>query len=71
MGLDINAKNNEQLSSLHLAAMKAKDSEMLKYLLKMGAEKTQKSEFGETAYDLALENEFLQKNKINLDFLKP
>ncbi|GAB5417654.1 MAG: ankyrin repeat domain-containing protein [Crocinitomicaceae bacterium] len=71
MGMDINVVTNEQLSPLHLAAMKAKDIELLQFLIEKGADKTLDTQFGETAYDLALENEMLQNNKTNLDFLKP
>ncbi|WP_461790350.1 ankyrin repeat domain-containing protein [Pedobacter sp.] len=68
--IDINAKNKEGLTVSHRAALLAKNDEMLKYLLSLGADKTIKTEFGETAYDLAKENEFLAKKNISLDFLK-
>ncbi len=71
VGLDINAITNEQLSALHLAAMKAQNAEMLKFLIENGANKSMNTQFGETAYDLALENELLKKNNMNFDFLKP
>jgi ankyrin repeat protein len=68
--IDINAKNKEGLTVSHRAALLAKNDEMLKYLLSLGADKSVKTEFGETAYDLAKENEFLAKKNISLDFLK-
>lgn len=68
--IDINAKNNEGTTALHQAAMKAQDDQMLRYLIKMGADKEIITDFGETAYDLASENEVLQKKNTDLKFLK-
>lgn len=69
-GININAKNNEALTSLHMAAMIATDTQMLNYLISIGAKKEIVTDFEETAYDLALENELLKKNNISLDFLR-
>ncbi len=67
---DINHKNNDGNTALHLAAMKSKDDKVLKYLIKIGANKDLLTLFNETAYDLARENELLMSLKINIDFLK-
>lgn len=67
---DINAKNNEGNTALHVAAMTSKDDALLKYLIKNGAEKDAKTDFEETAYDLAKENELLKANNISVEFLK-
>jgi len=68
--VDVNVKNKEGLTPLLKAAMVAKDDIILKYLLSIGAKKEATTDFKETAYDLAKENEFLTKNKISIDFLK-
>ncbi|WP_343532170.1 ankyrin repeat domain-containing protein [Pedobacter sp.] len=68
--IDINAKNKEGLTVLHRAALISKDDEILKYLIASGADKSVKTEFNETAYDLAAENEFLSKKNISVNFLK-
>lgn len=68
--VDVNVKNKEGLTPLLKAAMVAKDDTILKYLLSIGAKKDATTDFKETAYDLAKENEFLTKNKISVDFLK-
>ena len=68
--IDVNAKNKEGNTALHLAALQAKDTDILKYLISIGAKKEMGTDFEETAYDLALENEILKSKNINLDFLK-
>ncbi|NQY04661.1 MAG: ankyrin repeat domain-containing protein [Flavobacteriaceae bacterium] len=70
LGVDINLKNGLNLSPLHLAAMKSKDKNLLSILLKNGADKSSKTEYNESAYDLAQENEILATNNVRLGFLK-
>ncbi len=66
----INALNKDGLSPLHIACMKGKDDQLIKYLISIGADKEIKTEFGETAFDLAKENELLMKSSFDLEFLK-
>ncbi len=68
--IDVNAKNDEGLTALHLAAMKAENDEMMKYLISKGANTKIKTDFEETVYDLASENELLKKQNTALNFLK-
>ncbi|WP_299667574.1 ankyrin repeat domain-containing protein [uncultured Polaribacter sp.] len=68
--IDVNAINKENLSALQIAAMTAKDDKIMKYLLNIGADKSVKTDFDETVYDLASENELLQKQSINISYLK-
>ena len=70
LNVDVNAKNKEGLTVLHRAALLAKNDEILKYLVSIGANKSIKTDFDETAFDLAAENKFLTTNKIAVDFLK-
>jgi ankyrin repeat protein len=68
--IDINLKNKDGLTALHKAAMISKDDTILKYLLSIGAKKDINTEFDESTYALAKENESLTKNNISLEFLK-
>jgi len=68
--IDINAKNKDGMTALHRAALVAKDDQLLKYLVSIGAKKELLTELDETAYDLAIENGFLKEKKVGLDFLK-
>lgn len=66
--IDINAKNAEGLTALHKAAMRAKDLYLIKELLNKGANPAITTDLGETAYDLARENEALKD--VDVNFLK-
>ncbi|UWX55848.1 ankyrin repeat domain-containing protein [Maribacter litopenaei] len=68
--IDVNQKNEDGITALHFAAMSSDNEDMLKYLISMGADVSAKTEFEETPYDLASENELLQKHNVTLDFLK-
>jgi len=70
LGLDVNSRNTEGITALHKAAMVSKDDAMMKYLLSIGAKKEIVTNFKETAFDLAAENESLSKNNITVNFLK-
>lgn len=63
-------KNTEGLTALQKAALISKDDSILQYLLSIGAKKDITTDMGETAYDLAKDNAYLQKNNISVDFLK-
>jgi ankyrin repeat protein len=68
--IDLNSKNNTGLTALQIAAMKAKDDKIIKYLLSIGADKSVKTDFDETVFNLASENELLKKSNTNISFLK-
>lgn len=70
LNIDINAKNKDSMTALHKAAMISKNDEILKYLISIGAKKDIKTEFDESAYALAKENESLTKQNISVEFLK-
>ncbi len=69
--LDVNATNNEGLSALHIAALKTNSLASLKLLIGQGANPNLTDPFGQTAYNLAQENELLNAKKEDLEFLKP
>ncbi|GAA4233712.1 ankyrin repeat domain-containing protein [Postechiella marina] len=66
LNIDINAKNKDGLTALHIAVMKAKNLKTVAYLLSIGADKNIKTDFEESLLDLAQENELLSKQNINL-----
>ncbi|MNL27191.1 hypothetical protein D3C87_1487640 [compost metagenome] len=66
----MNAKNKDGMTALHKAAMISKDDSILKYLLSIGAKKDINTEFDESAYALAKENESLTKQNVSIEFLK-
>ncbi|GAB3935668.1 ankyrin repeat domain-containing protein [Larkinella terrae] len=68
--IDVNGKNKEGITALHKAAMLSKDDAILKYLLSIGAKKDIATNFKETAFDLASENESLSKSNVSVNFLK-
>lgn len=70
LNIDVNAKNKDSMTALHKAAMISKNDEILKYLISIGANKDIKTEFDESAYALAKENESLTKQNISIEFLK-
>ncbi|AUC74524.1 ankyrin repeat domain-containing protein [Olleya sp. Bg11-27] len=68
--VDVNTVNKEGYTALHLAAMKGTNTTIIRYLLSIGADKTIKTSFDESVFDLASENEILMSNQVALDFLK-
>ncbi|TYP99247.1 ankyrin repeat protein [Tenacibaculum adriaticum] len=66
--ININAKNSKGLTALQKAVMTAKNNSIIKFLIAEGANKTVKTDFEETLYDLAKENEALKNTDIS--FLK-
>ena len=69
--LDINQKNNDGMTPLHLAAMSGENINFIKSMLVAGADKMATTQFGENAYELAIENELMNKNPEDLKILVP
>jgi ankyrin repeat protein len=70
MGVSLNAQNDDGMTALVKAASTAKDDKVLRYLVEAGADKTLKTSFDESAYDLVKNNENFKKNNIDIEFLK-
>ena len=70
LNVDPNYKNQLGLTSLHLAAMKATNSFITEILIEAGADKNILTDFGESPYDLASENEILISNKTDITHLQ-
>jgi ankyrin repeat protein len=68
LNIDINHTNMAGETPLHLAVLKSTNTELLHQLIQMGADTSIKTEFGESVYELAMENEQLTKDDLN--FLK-
>ena len=66
----INTLNHEGNAPIHKAALLARNTEVLKLLVAHGASKTTKTEFEETAYELAENNDYLKQKNIDISFLK-
>ncbi len=63
--IDINTKNKDGLTPLQLAVMVGKNHELIKLLIAEGANTSVTTDFDETLYDLAKENEALKNTDIN------
>jgi ankyrin repeat protein len=70
LNVDINIKNELGLSALHLAAMKATDNKIINMLLVAGADKNVLTDYEESTYHLANENEILMANEIDISQLQ-
>ncbi len=60
--VDVNQQNEEGTTPLQIAAMKATNDDILKYLIEIGADTEVVPAFDETVYGLASENALLQES---------
>ncbi|MGJ5641466.1 ankyrin repeat domain-containing protein [Formosa sp. S-31] len=70
LNIDINGQDDTGATALHVAALAAENDKILQYLISVEANKQIENEFGETAYDLAKENETLKSDHVSVAFLK-
>ena len=70
LGVNLNSRNEMNLTPLHLAAMKSTNEELIILLIDNGANKKLRTNYDESPYDLAAENEILTNQSVNLSFLK-
>lgn len=63
--ININAKNAMGITPLQKAVMTAKDNTIIQLLIKKGANKAVTTDFNESLYDLAKENEALKNSDIS------
>ncbi|MDN3595471.1 ankyrin repeat domain-containing protein [Zunongwangia endophytica] len=68
--IDVNTTDAEGNTPLQIAALRADNTKIMKLLLDHGANKEVTTDFGESVYDLASENEILQESNADLEFLK-
>lgn len=70
LGVDVNAINEDGNTGLHLFALVSQNDQILRTLVEAGARKEIQTVFGETAYDLAKDNNYLTEKNISVEFLK-
>ncbi len=68
--IPLNVQNNQGETALHLATMQAKDATLIKILLDAGVDTQLRTILGESAYDLAKQNEMLQDKNTIFELLK-
>jgi ankyrin repeat protein len=64
--IDLEAKNQNGLTALQIAVMTGQNLELAKSFIRLGADMNVKTEFDETLYDLAKENEALKGVDISI-----
>jgi ankyrin repeat protein len=64
LGAEINHLDKKGLSPLMLSAMTSENTILIERLIELGADISVLTEFGESAYDLAQENEFLSNEDL-------
>jgi len=70
LDINVNQADSEGNTPLQIAALRADNTKILELLVANGADISITTDFGESVYDLATENEILTSNNASLDFLK-
>ena len=68
--IDVNQADKDGNTPLQIAALRADNTEILELLVANGADTSVTTDFGESIYDLASENEILASSKASIEFLK-